>query len=617
MTWELFRQRKDGSFTSTNIKKKGTGIFTFTNNAYENVYKIEGYLFSSEGKEPMSIIVKPQKAEVSKQEVPKTKEVLGVTLSHQDGSKITKALSYMDQLRAVAKFKNMAGEKVTFSLWEDDTKGSGHNKENILIALSGPVQIDSKGNARWDFTLLSTYALFAMAREDDNKQHEYYVLVEYNGNSKASGNVNVNVDENSFIPKIVINKQKVATKTEAQPKPDTAKTSTNKNSKNNKTDTKGLIHSIRFGNKDGIEINGSPKFGDTIYLIIKGENLLSKFYTLKLWEHDYVGKNDLLFTIPLIFYDNNEIKIPITLNQTFQQIGEYGNNMNNKDSGEYSWRDKHQELFAEIIFDSLSVKSSVINVNIYEEYKKNYDQSPALVDAVEKIERKKPVANNSKEKCYCYLQGITTTACEGKGNLVSDQHFESLSKDIGVEAKVFKAVAIVESGGRKSFLDFNGEQKAKILYERHYMYRFLKAFKTKEELENLKNSSPDLVHNVGTYKDPNAIYGTEKEQFKKIYEAKKIDNDSAIKSCSWGKFQVMGKYYNYLYESPAEMEEAMNMCEVQHFAYFKVYLKDVVGSAIITAMKNKNWAKIAELYNGPDYAVKKYHINMDKEYNKL
>lgn len=149
------------------------------------------------------------------------------------------------------------------------------------------------------------------------------------------------------------------------------------------------------------------------------------------------------------------------------------------------------------------------------------------------------------------------------------------------------------------------------------MYRFLKAFKTKEELENLKNSSPDLVHNVGTYKDPNAIYGTEKEQFKKIDEAKKIDNDSAIKSCSWGKFQVMGKYYNYLYESPAEMEEAMNMCEVQHFAYFKVYLKDVVGSAIITAMKNKNWAKIAELYNGPDYAVKKYHINMDKEYNKL
>lgn len=205
MNWELFRQRKDGTFTSTNIKKKGTGIFTFTNNAYENVYKIEGYLHSPEGKEPMSIIVKPQKAEVSKQEVPKTKEVLGVTLSYQDGSKISKALNYMDQLRAVAKFKNMAGEKVTFSLWEDDTKGAGHNKENILIAFSGPVQIDSKENARWDFTLLSTYALFAMAREDDNKQHEYYVLVEYNGNSKASGNVNVNVDENSFIPKIVIN----------------------------------------------------------------------------------------------------------------------------------------------------------------------------------------------------------------------------------------------------------------------------------------------------------------------------------------------------------------------------------------------------------------------------
>lgn len=219
--------------------------------------------------------------------------------------------------------------------------------------------------------------------------------------------------------------------------------------------------------------------------------------------------------------------------------------------------------------------------------------------------------------CYCHNQGIVETPCNGKGSLVTDKHFESLAKDIGVEAKVFKAVAIVESGGRKSFLNVDGKQKAKILYERHYMYRFLKKLKTQQQLDDLKKNQPDLVHNVGTYKDKNAKYGSEEEQFGKLEKAKKIDNDSAIKSCSWGKFQVMGKYYNYLYGTPDEMEDAMNMCEVQHFAYFKVYLKDVTGAPMIKAMKDKNWNKIAELYNGPDYPINKYHTKMKSQYEKL
>lgn len=99
-------------------------------------------------------------------------------------------------------------------------------------------------------------------------------------------------------------------------------------------------------------------------------------------------------------------------------------------------------------------------------------------------------------------------------------------------------------------------------------------------------------------------------------KAKEINEGYAIQSCSWGKFQVMGKYYNYLYSSPQELEEAMNMCEIQHFAYFKVFLKDVTGTNIIKAMKEKNWNKIAELYNGKDYAINKYHIKMKEEYEK-
>ena len=114
-----------------------------------------------------------------------------------------------------------------------------------------------------------------------------------------------------------------------------------------------------------------------------------------------------------------------------------------------------------------------------------------------------------------------------------------------------------------------------------------------------------------------------KEQIDRLETTKKWDNDVAIKSCSWGKFQIMGVYLENtsLYNNADDFEKAMNLCEIQHFQFFKIYLKDVVGEKIITAMKNKNWDIIAELYNGknwknvnPEYAnnLKAFY----NEYNK-
>lgn len=220
-------------------------------------------------------------------------------------------------------------------------------------------------------------------------------------------------------------------------------------------------------------------------------------------------------------------------------------------------------------------------------------------------------------KCFCLEQGIVTVDCRGIGTSVKISHFEKLAVEMGVEKEVFQAVSIVESGGRGSFIDIDGKKLPKILYERHYMYRFCKTKFSKDQLSKLKKNNPELVNEIPTYKDKNASYGSEKIQYEKLKKAKKIDEDSAIKSCSWGKFQVMGKYYDYLYSSSKDMELAMTTCELQHYAYFKVFLEDVTGLSMIKAMKAKNWAKIAELYNGEDYEKTGYHIKMEKEYKNL
>src|SRR5690606_14636443 len=131
---------------------------------------------------------------------------------------------------------------------------------------------------------------------------------------------------------------------------------------------------------------------------------------------------------------------------------------------------------------------------------------------------------------------------------------------------------------------------------------------TSEKLRQLEIKDPSIVNKKGEG------YGTYSQQYRKLEKAKQIDYACAVKSCSWGKFQVMGYHYAIAFESPEEMEQAVNTCELQQFYFFIAYLENTYG--LIRAMKEKDWEGIAEKYNGalwkrynPDYAdnIKKYY----------
>jgi len=61
----------------------------------------------------------------------------------------------------------------------------------------------------------------------------------------------------------------------------------------------------------------------------------------------------------------------------------------------------------------------------------------------------------------------------------------------------------------------------------------------------------------------------------------------------------------------------MNMCELQQFKYFVLYLKKTNG--MVDALKNKNWEGIATLYNGSKWKEKnpEYANNVKKYYNQF
>ena len=422
VTWELFKKRADGKFTTTNIKKKGRGEFTFGSKAHLYTYKVEGYLHSPEGVSPMSMVITPQKND---KQPTAEKNILGIKLTYRDGSAVTKTLSYRDQLRATAKCQNLEGKTLVFTLWEDDENGAGHHVKNQKILQSPPILVDRKGYARWDFTLLTTFIALANKREDDKKQHEYYVTAEYNGKMNASGNVNANNPQ--------FKKPPTAVQPKLKPTPNAPKTSTNPASKHNQPDKKGIIRSIKLADKDGNAFTKKPKFGDTISVIIDARNVKGLSYTLRLWEHDNIGDHDLLYNNTHIFKSDLQRAL-ITLTGKMQKIGETGNNPKKPDSGEYL-TGNYQEIFAEVIFEKVSAKSAVIDVGIMEEPKKEVSgKSPAIKKGTDI-----PKNNNT---CTCKEKNLVWSdkiGCSERLKVIQ------VSKNLGVDPNWLMTVIALET----------------------------------------------------------------------------------------------------------------------------------------------------------------------------
>ena len=209
--------------------------------------------------------------------------------------------------------------------------------------------------------------------------------------------------------------------------------------------------------------------------------------------------------------------------------------------------------------------------------------------------------------CFCLSQGLVKKSCGGNGCNINDNDYEIAAKELGIEKEVLMAIAKQESKGSS----FQAVKQATILFERHKMYSLLiKKGNTKASVDALSIEHPSIVNkNSGGYNDMTS--------YDKLKTAKSIDYDCAVQSCSWGKFQVMGFHYANLYSSPRELEKAMNMCELQQFKYFVLYLKKTNG--MVDALKNKNWEGIATLYNGSKWKEKnpEYANNIKRYYNQF
>jgi N-acetylmuramidase len=153
--------------------------------------------------------------------------------------------------------------------------------------------------------------------------------------------------------------------------------------------------------------------------------------------------------------------------------------------------------------------------------------------------------------------------------------FTYAAQQLGCEPAAIKAVARVEGGAKP------GE----ILFESH-------AFHTQTggrydaDYPNL--STPTWVHNYGA---------AGQHQFDRLEAAMKLDREAALKSASWGEFQIMGSNFA---EAGYDTVDAFvtDMCESVAYQ-LDAFVAFCQNTGVDELLRAKNWTGFARSYNGP------------------
>ena len=185
--------------------------------------------------------------------------------------------------------------------------------------------------------------------------------------------------------------------------------------------------------------------------------------------------------------------------------------------------------------------------------------------------------------------------------MVSEKSFAAAAAVLGIEVAAIKAIASVETKGSA----WVAPGVPTILYERHIMARLLKAkgISTVGLPEDLVNTTP-------------GGYGKYSEQHAKLDRAVLIDRDSALQSCSWGMFQLMGFNYKACgYATIQDFVNAMYKSEDSQLDAFVGFIRS--NSSLNQALKNKDWATVARIYNGSDYKKNAYDTKLAEAYKSF
>ena len=215
----------------------------------------------------------------------------------------------------------------------------------------------------------------------------------------------------------------------------------------------------------------------------------------------------------------------------------------------------------------------------------------ARPDLVEKVEKFIGLAREARLQKQAQPQKIA--APSGPVGKLTETSFAAAAEALkpGVQLAMIRAFAEVESGGKSGF----GSSGLPIIaYEGHIFRKYTKA--------KYDKSHPLLSYPYKKKAGPEwqANNKTQITAWKTLNAAMDLDHEAALKSCSWGMFQVMG--FNYETCGFANVDDFV----VKMKAGEPGQLDAFVGFCLKTrglrkALADKNFVACATIYNGSDY----------------
>lgn len=188
---------------------------------------------------------------------------------------------------------------------------------------------------------------------------------------------------------------------------------------------------------------------------------------------------------------------------------------------------------------------------------------------------------------------------------ITQDDFRKAAATLAIEVASIQAFAEVESNG-SGFID---GKRPKVQFEPHIMYRRLVLNKGAAFANYALGKWPALVATeMGSYQSLN------KEDEDMGQAAVEIDRRSALEAASWGAYQIMG--YHWKACGFDNIQQFVN-AQYSDAGQLDTLVRFLRANPLITkAIREKNWPRAAELYNGKGYKANKYDTKLAAAYKK-
>lgn len=181
--------------------------------------------------------------------------------------------------------------------------------------------------------------------------------------------------------------------------------------------------------------------------------------------------------------------------------------------------------------------------------------------------------------------------------ILTEKDYKKAANLLDVDVATIKAVAEVESAG-SGFLP-NGQPK--ILFEGHWFHRLTGGKFLTPENANISHRNWKRDY----YND---------NQHAQLAKAVRLNRVAALKSASWGKFQIMG--FNFEKAGFQNLQSFINAMYHSEGAQLLAFVNFVKSEGMDKYLQNKDWAGFARRYNGSGYAKNQYDIKLANAYQK-